>query len=234
LESPEIGLDDKLGAFLPLDLTFVDEQGESMMLREIIDKPTILSLIYLNCTHSCPILLGGLAQVIEKLTLSPGEDYSVLTISFDEKDTPDIARDAKMNYLAAMGKPFPESAWRFLTGDLGDIKKVTDAVGFRFRREKEGFAHPVTLIILSPEGKVVRYLYGVSFLPFDLRMSLAEASEGKVGSTVQRVLLYCFSYDPRGKRYVFNILKVVGSVTILFILSFFIYLTLLSKKLKAR
>ena len=223
------GIEEKLGQRIPLDASFRNEEGKEVLLKEVMGKPTIVSLVYLSCPHTCPLLLGGLAEVLGRLELKPLKDYSVLTISFDEEDTPDIARDKKKNYLQAINTPFPESAWRFFTGDRENIKRFTDAVGFTFRREESGFAHPVALIILSPDGRIVRYLYGRIFLPFDLAMAITEADKGKIGLS-RGVLLYCFSYDQPGKRYVFNILKVFGTVMIVSVVSFFLYLTVTGRR----
>jgi len=224
-----IGIEEKLGQRIPLDASFRNEEGKEVLLKEVVGKPIIVSLVYLKCAHTCPLLLGALAEVLGRLDLKPLKDYSVLTISFDEEDTPDIARDKKKNYLQAINHPFPESAWRFFTGDRENIKKFTDAVGFNFRREESGFAHPVALIILSPDGRIVRYLYGRTFLPFDLTMAITEADKGKIGLS-RGVLLYCFSYDQPGKRYVFNILKVFGTVMIVSLVSFFLYLTVTGRR----
>ncbi|NTW60327.1 MAG: SCO family protein, partial [Nitrospirae bacterium] len=139
-------------------------------------------------------------------------------------------REKKPNYLAAAGRPFPADSWPFLTGDNGNIRKFTDAVGFTFQRDGEDFSHPVVVIVLAPGGKVTRYLYGTSFLPFELTMAVTEAAAGKIGSPAARVLNYCFSYDPLKKSYVFNILKVVGTVMILTVVSFFLYLVATTKK----
>jgi protein SCO1/2 len=223
------GIEEKLGQRIPLDASFRNEEGKEVLLKEVMGKPIIVSLVYLKCSHTCPLLLGALAEVLGRLELKPLKDYSVLTISFDEEDTPDIARDKKKNYLQAINTPFPESAWRFFTGDRENIKKFTDAVGFNFRREESGFAHPVALIILSPDGRIVRYLYGRTFLPFDLTMAITEADKGKIGLS-RGVLLYCFSYDQPGKRYVFNILKVFGTVMIVSVVSFFLYLTITGRR----
>jgi protein SCO1/2 len=225
-----IDIDERLGQPAALDAVFSGEKGEEIILKDVIKRPTIISLVYLGCRHTCPMLLSGLAGVLAELQMTPGKDYEVITISFDENDTSEIAFDKKRNYLKAIGKPFPEESWRFLTGNIGEIKKFTASVGFSFRREEHGFSHPVALIILSPGGKIVRYLYGVSFLPFDLKMALSEASEGRVGSTTRKVLLYCYSYDPLEKTYVFNILKVAGTIVVIFLISFFAYLMFAGRK----
>jgi protein SCO1/2 len=228
----DIALEEKLGQYIPDGAVFFNEHGNRVDLKTLIDKPAIIAPIYLGCTHECPLLLTGLAQVLGKIDMmTPGKDFSVITISFDDKDNPKIALDKKKNYIKAIGKPFPEESWRFLTGDEVNIRKFTDSVGFKFQRDGEhDFSHPVTLIVVSPQGRIVRYLEGISFLPFEVTMALTEAAQGKVGSPARKVLMYCFSYDPLKKSYVFNILKVTATVMILFVLSFFAYLMLTTKK----
>ncbi len=228
----DIALEEKLGQYLPADAEFSDENGRRVMLGNLIDKPTIIAPVYLGCMHECPMLLSGLAQVLGKIELAkPGKDYQVITLSFDENDTPAIARDKKVNYIKAVGRPFPEDAWKFLTGDKANIRKFTDSIGFKFQRDSEhDFSHPVTLVVVSRDGKIVRYLEGFSFLPFEVTMALTEAAEGRVGSPARSALMYCFSYDPLKKSYVFNVLKVTGTVMALFVASFFAYLMISTKK----
>lgn len=233
-DTPEIGLTEKLGQYVPLDLTFYKENGKTVELDELINKPTVVALIFFSCRGSCPLLLGGLASALGKLQLDPGKDYFSMAISFDHEDTPKIASQAKPNYIAAIGKPYPEESWHFLTGNMENINKFTNAVGFKFKKEKGGFTHTVGLIVLSPKGKIVRYLYGTSFLPFDLNMALTEASEEREGLSVKKVLLYCFSYDPKEKKYVFNIMKVVGTATIAFVVFLFIYLTVSARRARKK
>ncbi len=228
----DITLEEKLGQYLPADAVFTDETGKTASLKSLIDKPTIIAPVYLGCMHECPVLLSGLSQVLGKMELvKPGKDYQVITLSFDENDTPAIARDKKVNYIKAVGKPFPEDAWKFLTGDKENIRKFTDSIGFRFQRDSEhDFSHPVTLVVIAPGGKIVRYLEGFTFLPFEVTMALTEAAEGRVGSPARSALMYCFSYDPLKKSYVFNVLKVTGTVMVLFVASFFAYLMISTKK----
>jgi protein SCO1/2 len=223
-------VEEKLGLKVAADAVFRGEDGAMITIGDLIRRPTVISLVYHRCGHTCPTLLAGLADLLGRVDLKPGKDFTFLTISFDELDTPEVARAKKMNYLAVIGKPFPEAEWRFLTGDAENIRKFTDSVGFNFVREKDGFNHPVVLIVLSPDGKIVRYLYGKNFLPFDLQMAVSEASQGKVGLSVQRLLLFCYSYDPPGRSYVFNILRVYGTVMILIVVSLFVYLTVTRKK----
>jgi protein SCO1/2 len=228
----DIALEEKLGQYIPAGAAFVDEHGNRVDLKNSINKPTIIAPVYLSCMHECPMLLTGLAEVLGKLELvKPGRDFQVITLSFDEHDKPALALDKKRNYLKAVGKPFPPEAWMFLTGDETSIRKFTDSIGFKFQRDSDhDFSHPITLVVIAPGGKIVRYLEGVSFLPFEVTMALNEAAAGRVGSPARKVLMYCFSYDPLKKSYVFNILKVTATVMILFVGSFFAYLMISTKK----
>ena len=219
-----IGLDLKLGQYVPLDLTFKDETGQTVRLRQLIRETTILAPVYLHCPNVCSLLLQNLADVLNKLPAEPGKDYTVLAISFDETETPALALQKKKIYLQMIHRPFPSDAWRFLTGDKENIHKLTDTVGFHFKRVGEDFEHPVTLIILAPDGKIIRYMYGADPLPFDLKLALVEASQGKIGPAIAKVVRFCFSYDPKANKLAFNMLKVTGTVTILFALIFVAFL----------
>lgn len=223
--SADIAVEEKLGATIPDSIVLREEHGKTVDLRAFADRPTIIAPVYFHCQHVCPLLLSGLASVLGKIELvTPGKDFRVVALSFDDRDTPDIARDKKRNYLRAIGRPFPEQDWSFLTGDDVNIRKFTDAIGFRFQRDGTDFSHPVVLVVLAPGGKVVRYLYGTDFLPFQLTMAVTEAAQGTIGAPAGRVLNYCFSYDAQKGSYVFNILKVVGTVMIITVVSFFVYL----------
>jgi protein SCO1 len=228
----DIAIEEKLGQYLPLDAVFHDEHGNAVNLKKLISKPTIIAPVYLGCSHECPLLLSGLAETLGKLELvQPGKDFQVITLSFDDKDTPKLAAEKKVNYIKLVGRPFPQDAWKFLTGSETNIRKFTDSIGFKFQRDSEhDFSHPVTLVIVSPSGKIVRYVEGTSFLPFEITMALSEAAENRVGSPARKALLYCFSYDPLKKSYVFNILKVTGTVMVLFVGSFLAYLLISAKK----
>ncbi len=233
--SADIALDEKLGAVIPADIVLRDESGKAVNLRDLADRPTIVAPVYLHCMHVCPMLLNGLAEVLGQMELmKPGRDFRVVTLSFDDRDTPAFAADKKRNYLKSIGKPFPAEDWTFLTGDSANIRKFTDSIGFKFQRDGEhDFSHPVILVVLAPGGKVVRYLYGTTFLPFSVTMALTEASRGEVGSPTRRVLEYCFSYDPQKNSYVFNILKVTGTAMVLFVGSFLGWLLMSKKNRKA-
>jgi protein SCO1/2 len=159
-----------------------------------------------------------------------GKDYNVLTISFDPKDTPSIALDKKRNYLEIIKKDYHEESWRFLTGDDENINKLTDAVGFRFKKDGEEFIHSAALIVLSPNGKIIRYLYGITFLPFDLNMAVTEANQGRIGPTIRKALLFCYKYDPKGRKYALNVTRIAGTAIIIFAGAFFSYLTITGRK----
>jgi protein SCO1/2 len=225
-----IGIDEKLGQLVPLDFRFRDENDNAVSLRQLIQAPVILTPVYLHCPNVCSLLLQNLANALDKLPAEPGKDYIVLSVSFDETEKPDIARQKKQIYLKMIQKPFPEEAWRFLTGDKENIYKLTDAIGFHFKRVGEDFEHPVSLVILAPDGKIARYMYGADPLPFDLKLALVEASQGRIGPTIAKVVRFCFSYDPKAHKLVFNMLRVTGTVTLLFALSFILFLILKGKK----
>ena len=229
----EVGITEQLGKTLPLQLTFKDSNGKEVKLKDLIDKPTVLSLVYFHCPTVCKPLLGAKTDVLDRIDLVPGKDYKALTISFNEDETPENAKTIKTHFLERSRKKIPPEDWHFLTGDKETIKKLTDAVGFHFKRDGQDFIHPTGLIMISPQGKITRYFNGLAFLPFDIKLGLMEASEGRIGPTISKILLYCFRYDPDGKRYVFDILKVTGSVT-LFFLAIFISWLLIANRVKRR
>lgn len=214
----QVGIEERLGEFVPLDTVFVDEQGRDVMLSDLVDRPTVLALAYYNCTNVCPDLLVGTADVIGRSEAVPGKDYRVITVSFDDRDTPVDAARKKDDYLSAAsdgGREVGEGDWRFLTGGERSIRSLTDSLGFRFRGKDGGFLHPASLIVISAEGRVTRYLFGTRFKPFDIDMALSEASDGRVGPSIPRVARICFTYDPEKKTYAFDFLK-IGGGTILF------------------
>src|SRR4030043_2124536 len=225
-----IGIDEKLGQVIPFDLTFYDENGNPVSLKQLIHTPVILAPVFYRCPNVCSFLLFNLAGVINRLPSEPGKEYQALAFSFDETEKPDLALEKKKMYLKMIEKPFPEKAWRFLTGNKENILKLTDAIGFHFKKQGDDFLHPVTLVILSPDGKITRYMYGTDFLPFDLKMALLEASEGRIGPAISKVVRFCFSYDPKANKLVFNSLKVTGIVTLLFALSFIVFLLFKGKR----
>jgi protein SCO1/2 len=211
----EVGLEEHLGARIPLDLVFRDEAGQPVTLAELITMPTVIAPVYYDCPNVCSFLQAGMARSLPEVKLKAGEDFRVLSISFDETETPEKARRSKAIYMDAMRKQFPAGAWNFLTGDLESIRELLDAAGYRFKRQGEDFLHPVVLFVVDKDGRIVRYLHGTNVLPMDLTLALVEASEGRIGPTIRRVAQFCFSYDPENKRYVFNLFRVSATVILI-------------------
>lgn len=219
-----VGLDERLGAKLPLDLTFRDETGQTVTLKKLIDGPTLILPVYYSCTNVCNFLQGGLARTLPQIKLDAGRQYRVLSISFDETETFELAARYRKTYYDAIGAPFPAAGWRFLTGDAENIHRFTDAIGYRFRREGRDFVHPVASVVVAGDGTVIRYLHGTNFLPKDVTLALVEAGEGRVGPTIRKVVEFCFSYDPQQKTYVFNLLRVSATLVLLTVCTLFLAL----------
>lgn len=232
VEPAAVGVDEKLGQSIPLDAVFLDEAGKPVPLRALITKPTLLLLVYYECPSICNPLMNSLVETLNRTDIEPGRDYQVLTISFDETETPALAARKKENYLKSFQRPFPPEAWRFLTGDKKSIDAITDAVGFRFVRTGRDFNHAGVITVLASDGKITRYLHGIQFMPFDIKMSLIEASKGKTMPPLNRVLAFCYSYDPEGRKYTFNLLKVAGISMFTFIGLFVAWLVITSKRQK--
>jgi protein SCO1 len=234
LEETVIGVVEKLGETIPGDIRVFDEEGKETTIGELIDKPTIISLVYYRCPGICSPLMEGIAEAIDRTDLVLGEDYQVLTISFDARETTDLAVNKKRNHLLLMRTKEAEEHWKFFTSDSSDIARLTDATGFRYRRTGNDFIHSATLIVVSPERKISRYLNGTYFLPFEVKMALVEASEGRIGPTINKVLQFCYSYDPAGQTYVLNITKIVGTIIIFFSLVLLLALSIkpLTRKIR--
>ena len=229
-ETGSAGLVEQLGAKIPLDTIFRDENGRPVRLNELVTGPTIILPVYYSCTNECNLLQGGLASALPAVKRKPAEEYRVISLSFDEKETPAIAARSKRMYLASMNASFPADGWRFLTGDRHNIRRLTAAAGYRFQRKGVDFIHPLASFVVARDGTIVRYLYGTHFLPKDLSLALLEAQSGKAGATVRTVVGYCFSFDPKGKTYVFNLLRVSATIVFLMAGGFFGYLLLTGRK----
>lgn len=225
-----VGLDEQLGAKIPLDLVLRDEAGKPVRLGDMLTVPTIILPVYYSCTNVCFSLQARIAGALPNIGSRPVEDYRVISVSFDENETPAIASRSKKMYLSAMKKPFPEEGWRFLTGDAAAILKFTDAIGFHVQRQGRDFLHPVASLVVSPDGTIVRYLYGTTILPKDLALALVEAKTGVTGVSIRKLMEYCFTFDPKGKTYVFNLLRVSASVVIISAGGFLAFLFLSGKK----
>ncbi|MGE5446464.1 MAG: SCO family protein [Ignavibacteriales bacterium] len=235
----DVGINEKLGSNIPLDLTFRDEQNNPVKLRDFFrdEKPVILTLNYYECPLLCTYVLNGVLDVVNKLdSLSLGRDFRIVTVSFNPSETPELARKKAANYLKELKNVQPsQKDWHFLTGDEENISRITQAVGFRYKKDRDQFAHPSVVAILTPRGKISRYFYGIQYEPKDLRLALLEASQGEIGSSkiLNQILLYCYHFDPVGKRYALqalNVVKAGGVVTLLCIGGLLTYLWRNEKK----
>ena len=183
----EVDVDEKLGQTAALDVPLVDENGNDVTLRALVDKPTILIFNYFRCPGICPILLSSVVNVVNEMDLEPGVDYRLVAVSFDPTDTPEMARQKKANYLNMMRRPFPPDAWRFLTGSAENTRAVADSTGYKYRKQGEDmFMHPGVIMVLTPEGIISRYIYGTSYLPAEVAMAIGEAKAGEVRPTISK------------------------------------------------
>lgn len=222
----EVGIVEHLGDTIPLHLPFLNESNDTVTLGQLIDKPTILSFVYFDCPGLCSPLLSGVSDAIDKVDMELGSDYQVITISFNTKDTPAKAIQKKNNFVQNISKENRDH-WIYLTGEQEDILAITNAVGYKYKPQGLDFSHPSAIIMVSPQGKITRYLYGLSYLPFDVKMALIEAQQGIERPTINRILEMCFAYDPASRSYGLQITKVIGFM-ILFILAI-VLITLLIK-----
>ncbi len=227
LEAPP-GVTERTGQTLPLEAPFVDDNGEAVTLGGLIDRPTVLSFAYFGCTDQCNTVLSSLAAAIGRTGGRPGADYLVLTVSFDESDTPRDAAEKKRDYTLGAGRQMDGKAWRFLTGGKDSIAALAGAAGFSFRRTEKGFDHPAALAVLSPDGRITRYIYGNSYLPSDIEMAIEEAAEGRITASIKKALL-CFSSEPEGRANALRVLRAAGVATLVFAALFFIYVTSFKK-----
>ncbi|MBN8704429.1 MAG: SCO family protein [Bacteroidetes bacterium] len=228
----QIGITEKTGQFLPLDAVFLNEYGDSVNLRSMIDKPTVIAFVYFDCPGICSPLLDGVSRVVSKANMEIGTEYQVITISIDSVDTPAKALQKKQNFAEKVQKPGIKDGWHFLTGTNANIHKVTNSVGFGYRRQGKDFVHSAAIVVVSPHAKITRYLFGTYFLPFDLKMAIVEADAEKTGPTINKVLSFCFNYDPAGRKYVMNITRITGTIIFSLVTVMFVVLVFKPKKKK--
>jgi protein SCO1/2 len=226
----KVSLEQRLNEQLPLDLTFRDETGREVRLAEYFQKgrPVILSLVFYECPMLCNQVLNGLVSSIKTLSFTAGQEFEVLTVSFDPREGPELARAKKESYMTRYQRPAAADGWHFLTGDQTSIAALTKAVGFNYYYDNatNQFAHASGIIVLTPQGKIARYFYGIDYAPRDLRFGLIEASENRIGSPVDQLLLYCYHYDPATGKYavVIGIMRIAGILTIIGIASLILLL----------
>lgn len=216
-----VGIDQKIGSTIPLNTEFRDENGKVVKLGSYLSpgKPLIISPVYYGCRSLCNYHLNGLTDGLKELDWNPGDKFQVLAISFDDHEGPELAKDKKDSYMKLYNRANTEEGWHFLTGNTKSIKEFTESVGFKFHwnQEMQEWAHPSAAIVISPEGKITRYLPGVFFKPQDLKLALNESVQGKLGTFVDRLVLFCFRYDEHQSKYspiVINIMKLGGGLMI--------------------
>jgi len=236
-ETPEVGIVEKLGDTVSSDLMFTDSNGEPVNFRGIINKPTVLSLVYFDCPGICGPLLNGLQDLINRSQLVPGEDYDLISLSFDHTEKPFQAKKWKNEYISGLEKEVNRNSWSFLTGDSANIKRLTDELGFyyqiqRIDSNRVDYLHAGALIVLSPNGMITRYLRTDNYIfnPFNLKMSILEASKENPQETISKVLLLCYKYDSEGKVYAFDFLFIAGVIITLILAIFFIWLVISGNK----
>jgi len=222
----QVGIEQHLDQQIPPDLTFHDESGKTVRLGDYFGtKPMVLNLVYYQCPMLCGEVLNGLTSAMALVKFDIGKEFDVITVSIDPRETPAMAADKKRIFVKRYKRAGAKQGWHFLTGDQANIEALTKAAGFGYQfDEKTGqFAHATALMVLTPEGKISRYFYGVEFPPKDLRLGLVEASENKIGNVADEVLLYCYHYDPGTGKYgavIMNVLRLAGGITILILGTF--------------
>ena len=221
-----VGIDQNLNAQIPLELTFRDETGQTVRLGQYFrDKPVVLALVYYECPGLCDLILNGLSHAMQQISLNVGTDYQVVTVSFNPQETWQLATAKKANYIEKYNRPGAKEGWHFLTGDQANIKALANTVGFRYKYDQQSqqFVHASGIYVITPEGKISRYFYGIQYKPRDFRLGLVEASANKIGSPVDQLLLFCCQYDPATGKYGFviaRVMQVLGTSTALLLFGF--------------
>lgn len=225
-QRPKPGVDQKHGAMVPLDVPFLDEEGRPVVLRDIVQRPTLVLPVYYRCQNICNPTLRELQRALDQVDLRPGKDFDIVTISIDEADTPELARITKTNLLAGLKVPVDPAGWRFLTGKPADVLRLTDAMGFYYERMDGEIIHASTLVFLSKDGKVIRYLPGLTILPVDLKMGVLDAAEGTPRPLIDKVQKLCFRFDPAKQTYVFRVNMLIFAATVFLVAVFVAFLVL--------
>ena len=216
----EIGFDQNLGRPLPFDVELRDEQGRAVRIGDYFTgQPVILAFVYYDCPMLCTRVLGSLASTLDVMSVEPGRDFAIVTVSIDPRETPELAARTKTEYLTRYDRAGAAGAWHFLTGDEASIQRLTAAAGFRYAWDEatQQYAHPSGITVLTPEGRLARYLFGIEYGPRDLRLALVEASAGRIGSPIDQLMLYCYHYDPTVGGYglvVMQLVRLAGAATV--------------------
>lgn len=237
IELEGVGISEKLGNQLTLETPFVDENGKNVVLKNYFNGklPVVLLLVYYECPHLCTFVLNEFLNTLNQSDYEPGKHFQVVTVSIDEREGSELAKQKKESYLATYKKRGPgDDSWHFLTGTKESIDKIASEVGFGFKYDKrqDDFAHAASLFILTPEGKIARYLYGINYPPRDLKLALLEAAEGKIGSIMDKLLMFCYHYDPQGKKYALLATKIMRAGGLVTVVALVVFLYALSRRKK--
>ena len=230
----QVGFEEKQGQYADLNVKLINEAGDTVLLKDVINKPTILNLVYFQCAGTCSPLMWGISKFIDAVDLQLGKDYDVVTISFDPTERIKLGINKKSRYISTMKKKEDAKNWLFFVSDSIDIAKLTQSVGFNYQKVNDQFVHPTGLIALGADGKIIRYLRGIEFMPFDIKITMVEAANGKIGPSINRLLAICYGYDSKGNQFVFNVTRVSAIVILFIVILIFLVLAFSRIKLKTR
>jgi protein SCO1/2 len=230
----QVGFDEKQGQYVDLSVKLVNESGDTVLLKDVIDKPAILNLVYYQCAGTCSPLMWGVSKFIDGVDLELGKDYKVITVSFDPSERIKLGINKKESYISTMKKKEEAKNWQFFVSDSANIAKLTKSVGFSYQKVNDQYIHATGLIALAADGKIVRYLRGIDFLPFDIKITMIEAAKGKIGPSINRLLAVCYGYDNKGNQYVFNVTRVSAIVITFIIIVIFLVLAFSRIKIKTK
>jgi protein SCO1 len=222
----QVGFEEMQGQYADLKVKLVNEAGDTVLLKDVLTKPAILNLVYFECPGTCSPLMWGVSKFIDEIDLLPGKDYEVITISFDPSEKIDLGIKKKASYISSMKNKEAAQYWHFFVSDSANIARLTQSVGFNYKRINNQYIHPTGLIALGSDGKIIRYLRGIEFLPFDVKITLVEAAKGKIGPSINRLLAVCYSFDKQGNQFVFNVTRVSAIVITFIVLLIFLVLAL--------
>jgi protein SCO1 len=227
----KVGIDQRLNMQVPLETMLVDEGNHPARLGQYFHgKPVLLAMVYYQCPMLCNMTLNGVVHAMEGLTLKPGEDFEIVIVSFDARETSAMAKAKRDTYMQKLNRPDAEAGWHFLTGNAVSVRKVAESVGFHYEWDSmtNQFAHASGIMVLTPTGRVSKYFYGIEYRPRDLRLGLVEASENRIGTAVDKILLFCYHYDPATGKYgvvIMNVVRVLAFATV-FALGLFMFVSL--------
>jgi len=230
----QIGFEEKQGSYVDLGVKLVNEAGDTVLLKDVITKPTILNLVYFQCAGTCSPLMWGVSKFIDGVDLKLGADYNVITVSFDPTENIKLGINKKASYVSTMKKKDEAKNWMFFVSDSSNIAKLTRSVGFGYEKVNDQFVHPTGLIALGADGKIIRYLRGIDFMPFDIKITMIEAAKGKIGPSINRLLAVCYGYDNKGNQFVFNVTRVSAIVISFIVILIFLVLAFSRLKLKSK